>query len=107
MGSRGVLTHTSTETPAAALEGLKDAKMMETPTSHSAPSNHILKLPEGGPAPEIAHLFSCLLAWIHPAHSGLKPTQIGSLESGHTHMQAAAPAERLELLIQVSEALVT
>ena len=84
-----------------------DDRMMETHTGRSAPSNPTLTLPEGGPGPEIAHLFSSLPAWIHPAHSGLMPTQIGSLELGHTHMQAVTPGVRLELLITVGDALVT
>lgn len=88
------------------VEGPTDVRTMETPTGRSAPSNPTVTLPEGGPGPEVAHLFSCLPAWIHPARSGLMPTQIGSLDSGHTHMQAAAPGERLELLIQVGGALV-
>lgn len=111
LGSQGVLIRTSTEAAAAAVvvvgvENPMDGRMMETPTGRSAPSNPTLTLPEGGPAPEIVHLFSCLPAWIHPAHSGLMPTQIGSLESGHTHTQAVAARERLELLIQVGEVLV-
>lgn len=115
MGSRGVLTRTSMEAAAAAavvvvlvvlVEGPTDDRTMETPTGSSAPSNPSLMLPEGGPCPEIAHLFSSLPAWIHPALSGLMPTQIGCLELGLTHTQAAAPGERLELLIQVGETLV-
>ncbi len=106
MGSQGVLIRTSMEATAVVVEGPMGGRMMETPTGRSAPSNPTLMLPEGGPVPQIAHLFSCLPAWIHPAHSCPMPTQIGSLESGDTHMQAAAPGERLELLIQVGEALV-
>lgn len=87
-------------------EGPTDGRTMETPKGCSAPSNRTLMLPEGGPAPERAHLFSCPPAWIHPAHSGLMPTQIDSQESVHTHMQAVAPGKGLELLIQVSGALV-
>lgn len=110
MGSQGVLIRTSTEAAPAVVEvvveGPTDGRTMEIPTGRSAPSNPTLTLPEGGPDPEIAHLFSCLPAWIRPAHSGLMPTQIGSLESGHAHMQAAATGKRPELLIQVGEALV-
>lgn len=111
LGSQGVLTRTSTEAAAAVVvvvvvEGPADGRTMETPTGCSAPSNPTLTLPEGGPAPQIVHLFSSLPAWIHPAHSGLMPTQIGSLESVHTHTQAVATRERLELLIQVGDILV-
>lgn len=90
----------------AAEAGLTHTKMMEAPPEHLAPSNLALKLPEGGPAPERAHLFS-LPTWMHPVLSGLVPTQTCSQESGHTHMQAAAPGERLELLTQVQKLRLT
>lgn len=101
-GNQGVPTHISTEA-ALVVEGRTDGRMMETLTGRSAPSNHTLMLPEGGPDPEVAHLFSCPPPWIHPARSGSVPTQIGSLNSGPTHMRVVAPGERLEVLIQVGE----
>lgn len=101
MGSQALLTRTCMET-AAAEAGLTDAKMREAPAEHLAPSNLTLKLPEGGPAPERAHLFS-LPTWMHPVLSGLMSTQTCSQEAGRTHMQAAAPGERLQLLTQVQQ----
>lgn len=88
------------------MDGLMDGRTMETPTGRSAPSNPHLTLPEVGPGSATARLFSSPPAWIHPAQSGPMPTQIGCLELGLTHMQAADPGQRLELLIQVSDALV-
>lgn len=74
-------------------------------TELSVPSNPKGMLPEEGPGPEAAHLFSSPPAWIHPARSGLPPTQIGVRESGPTHIQAAAPGGQTpEVLTQVGGA---
>lgn len=99
-GSQAAPIPTSTGA-AVEVEGLMGGRMTETPTGRSAPSNPSLILPEACPRPERAQLFSRPAAWIHPAHSGLTKTQIGSRSSGNRHTNPAG--ETLELLTQVSE----